>query len=248
MLEWLGLPVAAAADAARIDRILVLVHWLMLVLFAGWGLFFVYVLVRFRRSANPVASYAGVRGRWATLVEGGVLAAEVALLVFFSIPAWSARVDAFPPEADSTVVRVVAEQYAWNIHYPGEDRVFGRTALALVAADNPLGMDRTDPASRDDVTTVNQLHLPVNRSVIVYLTSKDVVHSFAMPQMRVKQDVIPGTVQPVWFTPTQTGEWEIACSQLCGLAHYRMKAFYTVQADEDFRAWLAGEQASTTRP
>jgi cytochrome c oxidase subunit 2 len=76
----------------------------------------------------------------------------------------------------------------------------------------------------------------------VYLSSKYVVHSFTLPQMRVKQDAIPGTVQPVWFTPTLTGEWEIACSQLCGLAHYRMKGFYTIETEAAFRSWLAGQR------
>jgi cytochrome c oxidase subunit 2 len=216
----------------------------MLVLFVGWSLFFLYVLVRFRRKANPVARHESIRGGWATTVEGAVVAAEVVLLAFFSIPAWSARVDAFPPEATSTVVRVVAEQFAWNVHYPGADGQFGRTDLTLVSNDNPLGLDRRDPAARDDVTTVNQLHLPLGAPAIIYLSSKDVVHSFTLPQMRVKQDTIPGSVQPVWFTPTETGEWEIVCSQLCGLAHYRMRGFYTVQSRADFEAWLASEAAS----
>jgi cytochrome c oxidase subunit 2 len=85
-----------------------------------------------------------------------------------------------------------------------------------------------------------------DHTVIVHLSSKDMVHSFALPQMRVKQDAVPGISQPVWFTPTQTGEWEIACSQLCGLGHYRMKGFYTIQTDADFRAWLASETAALT--
>jgi cytochrome c oxidase subunit 2 len=243
MLDWLGLPPAASAHAGDIDRLMALVHWLMLVLFVGWSVFFVYVLIRFRASRQPEPT-AGVRGRWSTAVEVGVLAAEVVLLAFFSIPAWSARVDSFPADAEATVVRVVAEQFNWNIHYPGADRRFGRTALALVDAGNPLGLDLADPASRDDVTTVNEMHLPIGRPVIVQLSSKDVVHSFALPQMRIKQDAIPGVVQPVWFTPTATGQWEIVCSQLCGLAHYRMRGFYTIQAPADFEAWLA-EQRTT---
>jgi cytochrome c oxidase subunit II len=219
------------------------VHWLMLVLFVGWSIFFVYALVRFRRKAHPVASYHGLRGRWSTWLEGGVLGAEIVLLAFFSIPAWSARVDAFPSEQAATVVRVVAEQFAWNIHYPGRDGRFGRTALALLGPENPVGLDRNDPAARDDITTINQLFLPVNRPAIIYLSSKDVVHSFALPQMRVKQDAIPGIVQPVWFTPTETGQWEIICSQLCGLVHFRMIGSYTIQPQAQYDAWLTGEAA-----
>ena len=172
-----------------------------------------------------------------------MLAAEVILLVFFSIPTWSARVDAFPSEQHATVIRVVAEQFIWNIHYPGADNVFGRTRLELVSADNPLGLDMTDPAAKDDVWTQNQMNLPVGRPVIVHLSSKDVIHSFGLPQMRVKQDAIPGVEQRVWFTPTRTGEWEIACSQLCGLGHYRMRGFYTIQSQADFDAWLKDQAA-----
>lgn len=248
MLEWLGLPVAASAEAPDVDRIMVLVHWLMLVLFVGWSAFFAYVLVRFRRARQPVASYHGVRARWATWVESGVLAAEVALLAFFSIPAWSARVDALPAEAESTVVRVVAEQFAWNVHYPGRDGVFGRTDIALVNPDNPLGLDRRDPAAADDITTINRMNLPIGRPALVYLSTKDVVHSFGLPEMRIKQDTTPGISQPVWFTPTLLGEWDIACSQLCGLGHSRMRGVYAVQSQADFDAWLAQQAARQIQP
>jgi cytochrome c oxidase subunit II len=91
------------------------------------------------------------------------------------------------------------------------------------------------------VWTQNQLNLPVDRPVIVHLSSKDVIHSFGLPQMRVKQDAIPGVEQRLWFTPTKTGEWEIVCSQLCGLGHYRMRGFYTIQTQADFNAWLASQ-------
>lgn len=248
MLDWLGMPVAGSAHAGDVDRLMALVHWLMLVLFVGWGTFFAYVLIRFRRGNHPVAMRQGMRGTWSTWIESGVLAAEIILLAFFSIPVWSARVDAFPSDQQSTVVRVVAEQFAWNVHYPGADGRFGRTDPRLLGPANPLGLDRSDPAAEDDITTINQLHLPVNRPVIVHLSSKDMVHSFALPQMRVKQDVIPGIAQPVWFTPTQTGAWEIACSQLCGLGHYRMRGFYTIQSQAEYDAWLAEETARLAAP
>ena len=243
MREWLGLPAAAAAHAADVDEIMTLMHWLMLVLFVGWSGYFVYLLARFRRGRQPVAHYNGTRARWAPWLEGGVLAAEITLLVFFSIPVWSARVDALPEASGSTVVRVIAEQFAWNVHYPGADGVFGRTHIHLVNPDNPIGLDRRDPAGRDDITTINRLNLPVHKPVIVYLSTKDVIHSFGLPQMRIKQDATPGIVQPVWFTPTQTGEWDIACSQLCGLGHFRMRGIYAIQTQADYDAWLAREAA-----
>jgi cytochrome c oxidase subunit 2 len=243
MQEWLGLPVPAAAHAGDVDQIMSLVHWLMLVLFVGWSAFFVFVLVRFRRRRQPVANYHGTRARWSTWLEGGVLAAEVILLAFFSIPVWSARVDALPAERDSTVVRVIAEQFAWNVHYPGADGIFGRTSIQLVSPDNPIGLDRRDPAAQDDITTINRMNLPIGKPVLVYLSTKDVIHSFGLPEMRVKLDATPGIVQPVWFTPIATGEWDIACSQLCGLGHYRMRGVYAIQTEADFDAWLAREAA-----
>jgi len=103
VLEWLGLPVAASAHAGQVDHILVLVHWLMVILFVGWGAFFAFVLFRFRSRRNPKASYAGARGRFASVVEVGVLASEIALLAFFSIPFWSANVDAKPPDGAATI-------------------------------------------------------------------------------------------------------------------------------------------------
>jgi len=244
ILNWLGLPVAASAHAGEVDRIMALVHWLMLVLFVGWGIFFVYVLLRFRSGAHPKADYRGVRGSWSNWVEGGVLVAEIVLLAFFSIPFWTRNVDAAPPpENQATVVRVVAEQFAWHVHYPGADGVFGRTDIRLVNPDNPLGLDRDEAAGKDDLVVNGRLNLPVDRPVIVYLSSKDVIHSFALPQMRVKQDAIPGIVQPVWFTPTRTGQWDIACSQLCGLGHYRMKGVYQIQTAEEYQAWLKEESS-----
>ena len=241
MADWLGFPLAASAHAAEIDHINALVHWLMLVLFVGWGAFFIYTLVRFRRSAHPVADHAGIKGTLSKWIEGGVLIAEIVLLIFFSIPAWYARVDAFPSESEAVTLRVVGEQFAWNVHYPGPDGRFGRREIARIAADNPLGLDRSDPDAKDDITTINQMYLPVDRPVLVQLSSKDVIHSFGLYEMRVKQDAIPGMEIPVWFVPNRVGEYEITCSQLCGIGHFRMRGFLSVQSDADFKNWLAEE-------
>ncbi len=110
MHEFLRMPIQAATHAAEIDQMTVLVHWLMLVMFVGWGIYFVFVLFRFRSSANPTASYAGAKGKISKGTEVAVAVIEVVLLVFYAIPAWAKRVKAFPTESEAVVVRVVAEQ------------------------------------------------------------------------------------------------------------------------------------------
>ena len=240
MLNLLGMPADASTHAADIDHMIVLIHWLMLVLFVGWGSFFVYVIFRFRKGANPKADYTGAKGKMAKSIEVAVVLAEAILLFLYAIPAWATRVSAFPSENEATVARVVAEQFAWNVHYPGPDGKFGRTDIKLVSADNPMGLDRSDADAKDDITAINQLVLPVNKPVLIHLSSKDVIHSFGLYDMRVKQDAIPGLDIPVWFIPNVTTnemrqrlnkpdfDYEITCSQLCGLGHFRMRGFLTV--------------------
>jgi cytochrome c oxidase subunit 2 len=251
MTQWLGLPPLAATHGAEIDSLIGWTHIFMFLLFIGWGGFFVYVLFRFRRSRNPVASYPGVKSHVSSYLEGAVLVIEMVLLFAFSIPLWAARVDRLPTETEALVVHVTAEQFAWNVRYAGHDGVFGKSDVKLIDLQgNPLGIDRSDAAAKDDVTTLNQLYLPVNRPVIVKLRSKDVIHSFGVPEFRVKQDAIPGLTIPIWFVPnvttaemrTRTGkpefQYEIACAQLCGLGHYRMRGFVTVLSTEEFQKWM----------
>ena len=256
MTEWLGLPPLAASHGGQIDSLIGWIHVFMFVLFVGWGGFFTYCLIRFRRSRNPVADYAGVRSHRSSYLEVGVAVVEGIILFGFAIPLWAVRVDAIPPEHEALVVHVTAEQFAWNVHYAGPDGVFGRTDITLIDTQaNPLGIDRSDEAAKDDLTTLNQLYLPADRPVIVKLRSKDVIHSFGVPEFRVKQDAIPGLTIPIWFVPTvttaemraRTGnaefQYEIACAQLCGLGHYRMRGFVTVLSADEFQTWLDEEGA-----
>jgi cytochrome c oxidase subunit II len=252
MTDWLGLPALATTHGGQIDSLLGWIHVFMLILFVGWGGFFVYLLIRFRKSRNPVANYTGVTSPASKYSEIAVALIEAVLLIGFAIPIWAARVDRIPPENEALVVQVTAEQFAWNVRYAGPDKKFGRTDIKLIdSQSNPLGVDPSDPASKDDVTTLNQLYLPANRQIIVKLRSKDVIHSFGVPEFRVKQDAIPGYTIPVYFTAdvtteemrTRTGkpefQYEIACAQLCGLGHYRMRGFVTVQTAGDFDKWMA---------
>ena len=252
MTEWLGLPALAAVNGGQIDNLIGWIHIFMFVLFVGWGAFITYCLIRFRRSRNPVADYRGVTTHASSYLEGGVAIVEAVLLLGFSIPIWAARVDHRPPESEALVVEVTGEQFAWNVHYAGPDGLFGRTRIDLIdLQSNPLGLDRADPAAKDDVTTVNQLYLPVNKPIIVKLRSKDVIHSFGVPEFRVKQDAVPGLTIPIWFVPNVTTaemraqtknpqfQYEIACAQLCGLGHAHMRGFVTVLGPDDFQKWMA---------
>jgi cytochrome c oxidase subunit 2 len=255
MTDWLGLPVLASAHGGQIDSMIGWVHVFMLALFVGWGGFFISALVRFRRSRNPTASYTGVTSHASKYSEIAVALVEAVLLFGFAIPLWAARVGGMPPASEALVVQVTAEQFAWNVRYAGPDGVFGRTDMKMIDAQaNPLGVDRSDPAAKDDVTTLNQLYLPVNKPVIVRLRSKDMIHSFGVPEFRVKQDAVPGLTIPIWFVPTVTTaemrtrtanpefQYEIACAQLCGLGHFRMRGFVTVQTPDEFQKWMAAEE------
>lgn len=235
----LGLPPIASAHGYEIDQMIYMVHGLMVLLFIGWGIFFIVALIRFNRRANPKANYSGVTSHFSSVIEVAVIIAEIILLACFSIPFWAKQVNTFPTRPDTIEVRIVAEQFAWNIHYPGVDNKFGKSKLSLIdQQNNPIGLDREDPQAKDDFTTVNQMHIPIGRPVVIYLSSKDVIHCFALPTMRVKQDVIPGMVIKTWFTPTKTGKFEIACAQLCGIGHYRMLGYLIVDSQKDYDAWL----------
>ncbi len=305
-----GLPPNGAEHGAQIDSLMLMVHLLMAVVFVGWGIFLVAAIVRGRRaSGNPPATAR--LGRFALLSEISIAVVEITLLVGIALPFWAGRIDAAPADRDATVIRVVAEQFVWNVHYPGPDGVFGRADISLVTPENPLGLDRNDPAAKDDITTLNVMHLPVGRPVVIYLSSKDVIHSFSLPLFRIKQDAIPGQRVRLWFIPEKTSAQlrlmmassvridpsdslrdlsslstleavldargsvvigagtaltpdviqalsqkgivtvdagpdtptEIACAQLCGLGHYRMRGFVTIEPDSAYRSWMAEQSA-----
>ena len=245
MREFLAqyMPIGASEHAAQVDSLNSWVHILMLVLFVVWGAYFLYVLNRFSAKKNPRANYHGTHSHISTYAEAGVAVIEVILLVGFSIPIWYHWASRPESGKNPLELRVVAEQFAWNIHYPGKDEVFGRTNVKFVTAENPLGIDPSDPHGKDDIASLNQLHIEVNRPVIVHVTSKDVIHSFKLPVMRSEQDAIPGMDIPIHFTPIIANDdgtkWEIACAQLCGLGHYRMRGQLFVHSHQEYEKWLA---------
>ncbi len=305
------LPPDISTHGADVDLLIDFLHYFMVFLFVAWGIFMAVCLWRFRQRSGHRAVYHPIKGKVSKYGEILVVIVEVVLLVFFSMPVWARTKDRdqFPKPDEAMEIRVVAQQFAWNVHYPGPDGVFGPRAPALTDETlNPIGLDRSHPAAKDDVTTINIMHIPVNQKVIVRLSSKDVIHSFWIPMLRVKQDAVPGMNIPIWFEANSTSAQvralmtrtvslpdsdgqarflrtykhyatmkpygdhaagttitaehlaalhsagaaevdiaprepiEIHCAQLCGLQHYSMRGFLTVESQEDFDAWLK-EQA-----
>ena len=236
--EFLGQPVNVSEHGFQIDHIIEFCHWFMGALFIGWLSYFIFVLWRFRKSRNPVANHEGVTSGISTHLEFAVVLIEAVLLVGFAIPLWAKRVNAFPNDKDAIVVQAIGQQFNWNFHLPGPDGVFGRRSVDLISNSNPIGLDPTDPNSKDDLVVLGELHVPVDRNVIVDVSSKDVIHNFDLPSMRIAQDAIPGQVIPMWFKPIKTGTYEIVCGQLCGLGHYAMKGTLVVDTPADYQAWL----------
>lgn len=308
---WLPPNIGNPEVAGKVDFLIDTMHWAMLALFVGWGIFFVYCLVKFRQRPGQQADYNLVKAKPSKYVELAVIVFEAIVLLGFSMPVW-AKVKTGIPSGPSVVnVRVVAEQFAWNFHYPGPDGRYGRVDPLLMTAANPLGLDESDPDAKDDVATINALHIPVGKDIVLQGTSKDVIHSFSIPLFRAKQDVIPGMRVPIWFKSTQTSDQmrarlnrtyalnddfnrrmiellatedikgrdgavivakgdgfnddvvaklkaagvtqvkagprnpiEVACAQLCGNSHFKMKGYVVVHTPEDFDKWMAEQVAA----
>ena len=217
------LPESVTTTAPVIDQLFYLVLTItgtVFVLVEGALLVF---LVKYRRRPGVRAGY--IHGN--NIVEIIWTVIPALLLIFLSLRSqrvWS-QVRGSPPPPDLEI-EITAEQFVWNIRYAGPDGTF-HTA--------------------DDVMTINQLHVPVHQTVLIHLKSKDVIHSFFVPQFRMKQDAVPGLTTRLWFLATDTGNLEIACAELCGLGHYRMRGFLTIESPEAFHDWLiqtSKEQAS----
>src|SRR6202040_1908233 len=169
---------------------------------------------------------------------------EVLALGVFGAKAW-ASVYFTPPAANAMPVQVQAGQFAFYFRYPGPDGKFGPLHPELIseANQNFFGLDTThDPDSKDDIVTA-EMAIPVNREVQLLMHSKDVGHSFFVPELRVQQDFVPGVDLSIHFTATKVGKYEIVCTQLCGLGHYNMKAYLEVKSQEDYDSWIKQQAA-----
>ncbi len=238
--SWL--PPLASEHGAGIDR---MIHYLLLTvgcLLVVGHVVLGYFVWRFSRGGQVTFRLASLRAerRWSLIpIVAMTLVTEGGVFVL-ALPVWAKFYAAAPP-AGAVVVEVTGEQFAWNVRYPGQDGKFGRTLPGLISLSNPLGLDRNDPAAKDDVVILNEIYVPVHRPAHIRLRSKDTIHSFFLPNLRVKQDAVPGMTIDVWFVPTEAGVFEIACAQLCGFGHFQMRGLLRVQTPEAFEKWRREE-------
>lgn len=225
-----------ASNWGTIDTTVDITLYITGIVFVAINLFMAYAVYRYRYSADRRATYEPENKKLELWLTGITTVGVVAMLAP-GLVVWANFVDV-PEDADQ--IEVMGEQWQWRFRFPGEDGVLGEVDARFVGPDNPFGMSPNDPAGLDDVLIDDsELHLPLNRAVKVNLRSKDVLHDFAVPQFRVKMDLVPGLVTYVWFEPTRTGKFDILCMELCGIAHYAMRGHVVIDEQADFDSWLA---------
>jgi cytochrome c oxidase subunit 2 len=138
-------------------------------------------------------------------------------------------------------IEVLGKQFNWMFRYPGADGVLGKQSPKFRTIDNPFALDPADPHGVDDIIMENEFHLPINKNILVRLSSVDVLHSFFLPNFRVKQDALPGSWMKVWFNGIKAGKFELACAELCGASHYNMRGVLFMHSQQDYNTWYDAE-------
>jgi cytochrome c oxidase subunit 2 len=217
-MHW-WFPTSASSVGGRVDSLFYLILYITGAVFVLVEATLIVFLVRYRRRGDRKATYVEGSTK-AEIIWTTIPAIILVSLALTSQPLWSKIKDPdhFPPDAKRLAIE--AKQFEWHMTYPGPD--------------GKLGTD-------DDFMQKDALHLVVNRDYVIDLTARDVVHSFFVPAFRIKQDAVPGLHIYVWLKPTRTGTFELACSELCGLGHYRMRGEVYVQTPQDYAAWLRGQ-------
>lgn len=245
MRHWWFPPVGSVLGR-EIDRLFLVVWSLIGVVFILVQGALAYFVWRFSRNAEAAYWHDDRR---LELLWTVIPAAGLTVLTIVAAGLWLSVQQIGPwgrpaaPEA-VLVVQVRGEQFGWRARYPGPDGQFGRTNPGLISSQNPFGLDPSDPAGRDDVVTIGEVHLVVDRPTEVRLNSRDVIHSFFVPVFRVKQDAVPGMTTRALFTPTRAGEFDVECAELCGVGHYIMRGRVVVQTQAEFDRWMQGQRAA----
>jgi len=229
----------------EIDFIFYLILWLTGVTAVAVFSVMIYFIVKYRARPGVPAIHSHGNNTleviWTTIPVFIFLA-----LAIYGNEQWTQMRLRTPP-ADALPVAVVGEQFGWNVRYPGADGKLAKMVASKVGKDNPFGVDPADPDGMDDFTTYNDIVFPLNRPVRLYLSSKDVIHAFYVPEFRLYQDMVPGRVYDfVWLKAEATGNFQLACNQLCGQGHYKMFGKLAVVGESDYQAWAKSKAPAPT--
>lgn len=230
---WYFTPIASNWQA--IDTTISITFWVTGFVFVALSLFMAWAVIRYRHRPGAHAAYQPENKKleWWLLV---LTAIGVAAMLAPGLVVWSQVVNV-PQEAQ--VVEAVAQQWHWTYRLPGKDGKLGTTHARYVTDANPFGMNPTDAAGRDDILLATQeLRVPLGKPLKLLLRSMDVLHNFAIAEMRVKMDMVPGLVTYTWFTPTRTGSFDLLCEELCGVGHFAMRGRLVVDEPAAYAAWL----------
>ncbi len=233
------LPPDVSVHGAKIDQLISVLHWFMLLLFVGWGIFFVYCLIRFRARPGHTALYTPVKAMATKYIEGGVVVIEVFLLFGLSTPVWLAYKNNVPDDKKALHVHVVAEQFAWNFHYAGKDSKFGRSDAAAHLRRQPArprsrGRRRQGRHHQREPVPRPGAHAGDRRG---HLQGRD--PQLQHPGAAGEAGHHPRPAHPHLVRGHAPGHFELACAQLCGLGHYRMRADVLIDTPEDYAKWEA---------
>lgn len=230
---WYFTPIASNWDS--IDFTIDVTFWVTGFVFVAVNLFLAYCVLKFRHKKGNKASYEPENKK----LELGltvITAIGVATMLAPGLFVWAKFIEV--PE-DAHIVEAIGQQWQWQFRHPGDDGELGKSDARHITPSNPFGLDPSDPKGQDDLLIAsNEIRLPIGKPVKVVLRSKDVLHNFAVPQFRVKMDLVPGMITYVWFTPTKLGKFEILCEELCGIAHHTMRGRVIVENEVDYQAWL----------
>ncbi|MBV8577596.1 MAG: cytochrome c oxidase subunit II [Acetobacteraceae bacterium] len=234
---WWFTPIAS--NWRYIDVTIIITFVITGVVFTAVVLFTAYCVFRFRHREGAQAHYEpeSKRLEWGLAI---VTAIGVAAMLAPGLFVWSQFVS-MPQGAPE--VEVVGQQWQWSFRLPGKSGRLGLSDPRFVSADNPLGLNPTDPDGQGNIVIVaNDLHLPIGKPVRVRLRSIDVIHDFYVPEFRAKMDLMPGLESYFWFTPTRTGTFQILCAGFCGVGHPQMRGNVVVEDESDYQAWLEKQQ------
>lgn len=243
--EW-NFPKNVSLNGQSVDKLFNSLFIQTVIMFVGFLAILCFFLLKYASRKNSKAAYEDGNSKKAVFFMVGL-----GILIVIMLEVTSAVIGSSywhnlhaPVKGNEAILEVTGQQFAWTVRYPGKDKKFGRTNPSLIddAGGNALGLDFEDPDAKDDIVlSGGEIHVPLNREVIVFIRSKDVIHDFFLPNFRLQMYATPGLDVKVRFVPVETGLYEVVCAQICGLGHYKMRGLITVISEDEYEKWLEAQ-------